>query len=69
MTCAQIVDAANRVSSGRYKARSFRDGKLYVETEAGPACYFLRQQEEKLLEDINTALGAMKVEKIIIRGV
>lgn len=69
LTSAQIVDAANRVSCGKYRARSFKYGKLYIEVSAGPECYFLHQQEEKLLEDINTAIGAMKVEKIIIRGV
>jgi hypothetical protein len=69
LTCAQVVDGANRVSGGKYKAISFKGGRLYVEAEAGPACYFLRQQEENLLEDINTALGDKKVEKIVIRGI
>ena len=69
LSSSQIVDAANSVSNGDFKAVSFRDGRLKLEAPAGPALYFLRQKNDEIISRINEALGRPAVDKIVYRGI
>jgi len=68
LSCSQIVEVANSVSKGEYRAISFREGRLKVEAPAGPELYFLRRRDAEVLQKINSALGRPAVEKIVYRG-
>ena len=66
----KVIDIANRVSRGRYKATMYNDGRLTIEVSIGPSVYFLKKQEQEILEEINSAIGKEgKVTKLSIRGV
>lgn len=65
----QVIDVANRVARGRFKAVTFKDGRLVVEVPTGPQLFFLKKEQVSILEDINSAIGSKTVEKLTIRGV
>ena len=67
LTAARVVTAANAVARDRYRAVSFRDGRLRVEVPAGPALFFLRKDKKNIIAAINERLSSNVVEDLIIR--
>lgn len=69
LIAARIVDGANSIADGRYRAVSFRDGRLKVEAPAGPELFFLKRDEPNIILEINKKLGQEIVQDLVLRGV
>lgn len=67
LAAATVVNAANDVGAGRFRAASFRGGTLLVEIPSASVRYLLQPEVPVIITAINTKLGRHVVEAIKFR--
>lgn len=68
LSAARIVEVANSVADGKYRAVSFCSGRLKVEVPVGPALFFFKKDQAATIANINKALGDNKIDRLVVRG-
>lgn len=65
---AQVLEMADRLNRGQFRAKSFRNGQLKIAARSSAEAYLCRQRVDNLIDELNAALGRplVKTIKIIV---
>ncbi|MBI4032730.1 DUF721 domain-containing protein [Candidatus Berkelbacteria bacterium] len=67
LAAARVVNAANELATGRFRAVSVRGGTLTVEVSNASARYLLQPEIPRLIATINERVGTSVVQRIKFR--